>query len=1008
MNLVDRLYKIYSDTMQGIDTFRKKPAQSFCRLQTAEHRQVLVADDCSMVSIFELHGHVTMIGADEFDRMVSTLYNGLAPFLGSDGHTLTMTMHYDPDSVDRTLHEAYLPSRNSAQAIGLKIETLLDDQEKKLKDFVSLESVYLAVWTHPQVLPPSEKKAARGRLKKRQASAPAGSYDSQNPTFIMNEVRDSHWSFVESVNEAFRASGCIIELLDAHRALWSLRYMVAPEFTNRRWRAYLPGDPIPTRFSDNRKPVTDLTRTSYPAIPKQLWPCDLLELSTKVIQVGDRLHWPMIMVEPPQHKTYFDDLFVRLSRKKVPYRITITLDGDGLASLRWKMQLATFTAWMHTQNTMFREAYKELEELHKQNIPITRFRVCIDTWVDVNTIRTGLTPEEELSRRVAEIRGCIQSWGYSSVSDTMGDPQLGFAASIPGMMPGNPAPVAGAPLNDAIAMLPITRPASPWAHGSMILRTPDGKLFPYSIGSSEQSAWIDLVFAPLGQGKSLQANAMNLFFVLQPGLEELPYLSIFDIGPSSNGLISLLHTLLPEDKKHWAVYRRLRMEPEFGINVFDTPLGCKRPLPAHKSFLRNFLTLLATPLGDSAAPDFAAGIASAAIEKAYNELHPDKSPEQFSPHADQNITELLDKLGVDHEKRDLCWWDVVDILFQNNFFDDAIRAQRFAVPQLKHVAIAARDADIESMYGKIQFHGESASGYFYRKLSEAMDWYPIINMVTQFDIGEARVASLDLDEVTPKGSGDAATRQSAVMFMLARHVLAGRFFLMPADVENENMPQQYRSYHARRIDMIRKQPKRISWDEFHRVSQNEAVAAQIVGDIESTTRESRKWGLSICLISQIFQDFPDSIIEVSTSQFLLGYGTQTEAKKIISRLGLGETAQEKLMKITTPGPQGAAMLCVFRTSSGQAVQLLYNTLSAKMLWALTTVNEDGSLRNKFIQEVGLDLGLTVLAKRFPGGGAKKYMEELRIRMGDLAEVKGISIEQTILNELKELAMKIDQ
>ncbi len=44
-------------------------------------------------------------------------------------------------------------------------------------------------------------------------------------------------------------------------------------------------------------------------------------------------------------------------------------------------------------------------------------------------------------------------------------------------------------------------------------------------------------------------------------------------------------------------------------------------------------------------------------------------------------------------------------------------------------------------------------------ISSAVREYPIISQVTRFDLGEARVVALDLDEVARSG-GDAANRQT--------------------------------------------------------------------------------------------------------------------------------------------------------------------------------------------------------------------------------------------------------
>ena len=151
---------------------------------------------------------------------------------------------------------------------------------------------------------------------------------------------------------------------------------------------------------------------------------------------------------------------------------------------------------------------------------------------------------------MAELSKTVQGWGTTDVSEAVGDPLLGFSATVPAIMPSSPAPVTAAPLQDAIGMWPL-RPASPWKEGSLLLRTQDGKLIPFAPNSSEQAAWIDLGVAPMGGGQSVFLNALNFAFVTQAGLSRLPWLSIIDIGPSSSGLITLLQENLPPERSIW-------------------------------------------------------------------------------------------------------------------------------------------------------------------------------------------------------------------------------------------------------------------------------------------------------------------------------------------------------------------------------------------------------------------------------------------------------------------------
>ncbi len=79
----------------------------------------------------------------------------------------------------------------------------------------------------------------------------------------------------------------------------------------------------------------------------------------------------------------------------------------------------------------------------------------------------------------------------------------------------------------------------------------------FSQDHTEQTTWIDLVYARPGSGKSVLSNALNLALCLSGGLIRLPRIAIIDIGPSSSGLISLLKEALPASKRHLVAYHRL-------------------------------------------------------------------------------------------------------------------------------------------------------------------------------------------------------------------------------------------------------------------------------------------------------------------------------------------------------------------------------------------------------------------------------------------------------------------
>ena len=636
------------------------------------------------------------------------------------------------------------------------------------------------------------------------------------------------------------------------------------------------------------------------------------------------------------------------------------------------------------------QCVETLRALDLEGVCYVKFRICLCTWACMR--ESEQDAHLLLRRRVAELSKAVQGWGTTDVSEALGDPLLGVTATLPGMMPTSPAPVTAAPLQEAIGMWPL-RSASPWKEGSLLFRTQDGKIMPFAPNSSEQAAWIDLGVAPMGGGKSVFLNAFNFAFVTQAGLSRLPWLSIVDVGPSSSGLITLLKENLPEGKKHLAAYHRLRMTPDYAVNPFDTPLGCRKPLPSHKAFLVNLLSLLATPLDVTAPADGVPGLIGRAIDLAYEELSDGNHPRLYQPNVLPELHDLIVHEGISRDAS-TSWWEVVDGLFERGYVHEALQAQRYAVPLLADVG-----AQIRQNKGIQNTYEEHTINNVWRSLLDAIEAYVILKEPTRFDLGDAQIVSLDLDEVAPRG-GATADRQSAVMYMLARHVLGSRFFLMPADVQL--MPEYYQNYHAGRIEAIREDPKRLCYDEAHRVTNNVSVAGQLQADMTTMARESRKWNLSIGLYTQSIDDIPKIITdELATTVVILGSGTEKSIDNLSERFGLNGACRQALSRLGKPGKAGSNLITLFRTGSGMSQLVLSLTIGPQSLWAFSTTTEDVAIRNNLYQRLGPSEALRRLAARFPGGSAKAEVERRRRNVEDQSDADG-----EVVNVILEIANEI--
>jgi intracellular multiplication protein IcmB len=283
-------------------------------------------------------------------------------------------------------------------------------------------------------------------------------------------------------------------------------------------------------------------------------------------------------------------------------------------------------------------------------------------------------------------------------------------------------------------------------------------------------------------------------------------------------------------------------------------------------------------------------------------------------------------------------------------------------------------------------------------ISSAIREYPILSRITSFDLGDARVVSLDLDEVAKSG-GEAADRQTAVMYMLARYILARHYYLTEDNVSD--FPSAYRDYHKLRIAEIRDDPKRIVFDEFHRTSKASAVRDQVIVDM----REGRKWKVQIALLSQSVEDFDPVMVEFATSIYIMDAGPAQAIEKSAKIFGLSHTAQVALRtRVHGPREGGATFLAQFATKSGINTQLLTSTLGPIELWAFSTTAEDANIRNKLYKRLNPAEARRLLATLFPSGSITKVVEK-RLNMLKEKEV-GIITEDAALSIIDQLLEEI--
>lgn len=980
--MLDKFINGSLSVLNFIQKAGKKHPADYCDLETVDNKNVLVSHRGSLVSIVQISGIKRLIGYNNYyNNVISNLTTSLSSMFDKPGQSLQVVFEVDQDRTEESLNNIQEPSLETCKRLQMDLKDLFDARVQVMKNWTSAERCYIALWTHPEVLSKNEQKEEKEQASKK-LTGKITSIMGQNPLRAIGLLRNRHASFVEAFQSELESVDIMTTLLSATESLRIMRDSFDPSFTSPQWSPSIPGDHI---YPSVRKETigVDTWDILWPTLGVQLAPRDAHIIDSNIVEIGDRIYAPMYIDLFPKKPEFFSNLFVRAREKGLSWRIAFLMDGGGLNNFGFKATVANLLSFASSGNKMIDNAYKQLTNL--QNIEgdtLVQARICLCTWAKKGE-------KDLLMRRFSDLARCVENWGGSHPSETTGDPLAGLSSTIIGYTEGSVGTKTAAPMDEFLAMMPWSRPSSPWKQGAVTFRSPDGKLMPYQPYSDKQSTWINLIFARPGSGKSVLMNLCNLALVVAPGNIRLPRIAIIDIGPSSSGLISLIKESLPASQRHMVVHRRLRMVEKDAINPFDTQLGARFPVPSEVTFLRNLVTLLVTDFDANIPVKGMPNLVTAVVDEMYR-IRSDRggSAVRYSPGMNADVDEAIRRNNI-HIDAKSTWWEIVDALFLKEEIRAAQLAQRNAVPLLADAVGVAQSEKIRVTYGNMKHEsGENLIDAFCRMIGDALGMYSIMSRPTAFDVGDARIVALDLDEVAKSG-GVIADRQTAIMYMLARQVLAKDFYLSPEILNDipapkyielrETVPvKQYQEYHAARIKDLKEDPKRICFDEFHRTSKAQMVRDQVLVDM----REGRKWKVDVMLASQSLDDFDDLMIEMATGIFVMDGGNASTIDAISEKFGFSDPAERYALerRVHPPRAGGGTFLAKFATTTGWFTMLLSATLGPLELWAFSTTAEDVAIRNKLYERLGQARARYVLSAVYPSGSARSDIEDRKIRL----------------------------
>lgn len=938
----------------------------------------LITREGGYLTLIDFKGAFRVMDGPAMDEFLDEILNRLEGDLKQPGRVLEFCIMHYPDMVEKVVGKNVDLILSSVDRLKLNAKSFFNEKEEVLSKAANYYSCYLTIYTSPDVLEDMKgdviNRDRRSKADKKQLIK-MGEH-TPGPGVGIGEVGDSHNAFIKNLSKTI--DGKInYEVLRAKDALLAIKQMMFIETTADSWKPSFPGDKIRVNNKKSTPIATDLSDLLSAPLATQFYdisPVRDLE-NNSLVDVDGKKFAPLVVEYGPSKPVMFTTLAENL-KGEIPYRINIAIytgHEDVKKSLAKKSALGSYIQLFNSNNSSIKKSVDELLMIGEKH-SLCEMSITACTWGD---------EREECIRNKRILMQAMSNWSGVSVIEERGDPIGMFAESVGGIIStkGRQTPKFPMPVFEAFNMCPITLPSSAWDVGSFMFLTPFDSVYPIEIGSPKQTSWLNLVSAPPGYGKSFLLSAMNLSNIVKSGASSLPVLSILDIGYSSAVFVRLIQAMLPDDKKYLAQAYKLQNTKEFSINIFDTMLGCRYPTSLEKSQIEDLVMELLTP-GDGSAFEGMSEIVKLMIDKVYV-LKSDKGePNEYSPGQSRMVSDALNKHGI-HEYDGMTWWKVTDALFNAGEYRLAKVAQRYAVPKLSDLSSVLMD-EAFSDYKKYIINGMGAIDRIKGAIKHAVRDYPILSTISQFDIGDARIISLDLQDVVPRTDGD-NSKQANVMYMLGK-LATTKSFYMGKEALAEINPDYY-DYHSEVFDDLDSVQKYLCVDEYHRTKSSKVFRSGLIRD----AREGRKFGIIITVISQYDSDFDDDLVKASTNNFLLYVGDDdSERERIAKRFSISRAAMD-MAKVMChgPSPEGSSLLYIGKIKGkGTVQQILRYVGGVKERWAYNTNKKDDRLVGKMIESVGVSRAYEILSKEFREGTAEPYIDAL----SKSDEVKSVDVD----------------
>lgn len=1001
----------------------KVDIEDYCDLETVCNETTFVTKTGAMITLIEYKGIKSLISPDAFANHIARLTQNLMSFFKEKGHSIHMCFRVDHD-VPQELYDLNQQQKSSTRKSKLNVESLIDEITDTYADQVFNESCIIALITEKAVLSPIDIQQDNKARKKllTEVNIPSVVY-AQDLLKTSHSLYVYHENFVSQCLNSFSHENfpAIFSVLDVREAARKIKKQLNVYSVSKDFNIDVPtlDSAIRPRWKELPSP-DDLSHIFYQPLDEQIMTNAITTGSSKnsfypvgSVVVDGMVYAPLFVDVPPSKTNSFEALFRLLNQartytvdgaiKPIPYAVSFCITGDGMAGKMMKTALASVIHFMSSSNKAILHTGRALNALKNaldQDDTVTGLQIALMTWAE-NT-EQGLSI---LTTRRQKLWKSFETWGGPKLIEQAGDPILGFTSTIPGLTVKNHAPISPGPLFDQLYMLPLTRINSPYNKGHVPMKTLDGKLILIDTFSLDMNNWCEIHIGRPRTGKSSTQNYKIAMDIMAPGVERLPLTYMVDVGESSRGVIEMVESGLPPELRHLTIYKRMRNSKDDAINPLEFTVGLRRPLEYEIRQMRSFIAALVTPPEAKGQPypntiDIITEILNRLFEKM-DDTAPASSPKMYTRYTNPELDAILIKRGIIKESAqdtiEISYFMLRDRLHQMGEEHGRNLAHRFAMPLLSDITNILSMPAFADIYKGVMIHNESAINYINQKLLTARTSYPSFFHYTTFDIGHARVAAIDLNEVASISD----TKTTSLFFQIVRMFIKRKFAICAEDIPE--FPSNYHDYAVKFINDMAEDRKIISYDELH-VAGGDPM---LMRELDEDARTLPKWNARLNLSSHDISDFGD-LAQRATAFSIVDAGTQQTRKILQTVVGLSQLEIDILNSGAIGlNEHGLTFFSRVKLKDRECSALYTLKIPPRFLWALSTQPDERALKKYTYDILGDDRAkaLKILAAMFPKGAMHEISSRRRIMQSEINDDK-LSDEQLTRSVISTMAREM--